>query len=107
MDSILVVLKNAPAHPDLSNGLRYAQQLRIAGHPVDLFLLQDAVLAGVAKAGELANVLAQGVGCYALEDDLRLRGYAAADLAAGVRGSSYDQLVDLMMDKNDRVLGAL
>ena len=107
MDSVLVLLKNAPAHPDLSNGLRYVQQLRAAGHPVDLFLLQDAVLAGVVKSGELANALALGIGCYALEEDLRLRGYAVSDLAAGVHESSYGELVELMMDGHDRVLGAL
>lgn len=107
MESILLLVKNAPSHPDAANGLQMAQHFRSEGKVVDVFLLQDAVLAGVAKDGALAPLLAQGLGCYALGEDLQLRGYTAASLLPGVRAAGYDELAEMMMERYDRVLGAL
>ena len=107
MESILLLLKNAPSHPDAASGLQMAQHFRGEGNTVDVFLLQDAVLAGVAKDGALAALLAQGLGCYALGEDLQLRGYAEANLLPGVRSAGYDELAEMMMERYDRVLGAL
>jgi sulfur relay protein TusB/DsrH len=107
MESILLLLKNAPSHPDAATGLQMAQHFQAGGNCVDVFLLQDAVLAGIAKDGALAALLAQGLDCYALGEDLQLRGYAADNLLPGVRAAGYDELVEMMMERYDRVLGAL
>ena len=112
MESILLLLKNTPSHPDMANGLQMAQHFRMEGNAVDVFLLQDAVLAGVAKdgapqSGALAPLLAQGLGCYAVGEDLELRGYTAASLPPAIHAASYDELAEMMMERYDRVLGAL
>lgn len=107
MESILLLLKNAPPHPDAASGLQMAQHFRMEGNSVDVFLLQDAVMAGVTKAGMLASLLAQGIGCYALGEDLQLRGYTGAHLMEGIHETNYDELTEMMMERHDRVLGTL
>lgn len=107
MESILLLLKNPPPHPDAASGLQMAQHFQLEGNSVDVFLLQDAVMAGVANAGVLASLLAQGIGCYALDEDLQLRGYTGAHLMAGIKETNYDELTNMLMERYDRVLGAL
>ncbi len=107
MESILLLLKSAPSLPDAASALQLARHFCALGNSVDIFLLQDAVLAGVANDGVVAPLPAQGLGCYALGEDLRLRGYAAANLLPGVREAGYDELAEMMMARYDRVLGAL
>jgi sulfur relay protein TusB/DsrH len=119
MESILLLLHSAPSNPNAARAFQTALTLRAQGRSVSMFLLQDAVLAGLkvesfnsAQANrDGANSLAvqalkAGVSMYALGEDLALRGFDPSKLPDGVRVADYAQLVDLF-DQHTRVIGAL
>lgn len=75
------------------------------GNSVTLFLIQNGVLParkGSTYASRLAE-LAQG-GVMVLADDFSLKARAIHHLADGVRGSSIEELVDLMLTKGAKTI---
>ena len=105
MESILILVNSAPSSSNVCEAFDLAVRLRQQGYLVSVFLIQDAVLAAVE--GSLAGRLAPDIDCYALDEDLALRGFAAQQLAPGVRAAGYSALVELMLERHDKVIGAL
>ena len=119
MEPILLLVNSAPSSPNLKRAFGSALALKEQGHPVSMFLLQDAVLAGLREEGldrsqpnssgahpHAAQALNAGVSLYSLVEDLALRGYAASNLWDGIQAGDYGQLVDLF-DRHTRVIGTL
>jgi sulfur relay protein TusB/DsrH len=119
MESILLLLNSVPSNPNAARAFQTALTLRAQGHSVSMFLLQDAVLAGLKAEGydsaqsngdgagsSTGQALNAGVSMFALGEDLALRGFDPSKLLDGVRVADYAQLVDLF-DQHTRVIGAL
>ncbi len=85
-----------------------ARQLGEGGHNVSIYLVQDGVLAARRRfdAGEklVAGAKAKKVAVLADEVSLRQRGITRERLAEAVRVSTMDELVDLVMEKNDKAI---
>lgn len=111
MASLLFLISSPPASSQAQSALRLASRARGEGNQITLFLLQDAVLASLKGSRQesqqlLEQGLAQGWGCYCLAEDLALRGYGEGDLLSGARAAGYPELVEQLMERHDRVLGA-
>ncbi len=104
MESVLLLVNGAPSSPNAQRAWQIAQTLRDQGNRVTLFLIQDGVLA--ARKGESALHDLGDLACYALGEDLQLRGFAASNLREQVKIADYGRLVDLF-DQHERVIGAL
>jgi sulfur relay protein TusB/DsrH len=66
---------------------------------------QDGVLLAMARqAMESIPALASEIDLYALEEDLRMRGFGRQEVLPQVQLIDYDRLVDLMVDH--RTMGA-
>ena len=76
-----------------------AAALRERGRPVTVFLVQNGVLA--ARAGARGSQIPRlaGAGVVVLADDFSLqeRGIEPGEMTAGVRATSIDTLVDLVV----------
>jgi len=105
MKSILILISSAPSSSNACAAFDLATQLRQQGHRVSVFLLQDAVLAALAHTPNAA--LTPDIDCYALDEDLTLRGFGVHQLAPGVHSAGYSALVELMLERDGKVIGAL
>lgn len=110
MKSILVMISSPPNTPNAVRALRLANAFNEKGNKVSVFLLQDGVLCALSKQDTSAKALLEkamtaGAGCYVLEEDLVCRGFKMQDGISKVRRSDYSELVELMMERNDLVLG--
>ena len=105
MEQVLLLINSVPSSMNAQRAWHMAQTLHAQGHRVTLFLIQDGVLA--AQKGEAAlRDLPQDVACYALGEDLQLRGFVSSDLHVKTQVADYTQLIDLF-EGNHRVIGAL
>ncbi|MBI5651024.1 MAG: DsrE family protein [Chloroflexi bacterium] len=110
-DSILFLINSQPASPNAARAFESALTLRADGHPITLFLLQDAVLTGLKGEGSQAGMLmghiqCKGISVYALGEDLAMRGFTQTNLRDGICIADYAQMVDLF-ETHTRVIGAL
>jgi intracellular sulfur oxidation DsrE/DsrF family protein len=76
-----------------------AAELRRRGRPVTVFLVQNGVLAtrAGARSSHVARLAGAGVTVLADEFSLAERGIGPDELAAGVRRSDIDALVELLV----------
>jgi len=85
-----------------------AQQLRDLKHTVTIYLVQDAVFAARKsfEAGEslIKDAKAKNLTLLADEVSLRQRGLTKDRLSDSVRVSNMKELVDLLMEKSDKVI---
>ena len=83
-------------------------QLRDLRHDVTIYLLQDAVFAARNNFGAGTSLLqaAEKSGLTVLADSvsLRQRGVVGDRVAKRVRTSDMDELVDLLMERSDKVI---
>jgi sulfur relay (sulfurtransferase) complex TusBCD TusD component (DsrE family) len=102
---VLIDSRGPFENADLEYLPKLAESLAAAGHAVTVFLLQNGVL-GARRGSRLAACVAhlgeQHV--QVLADDDALKERAVATVADGVRRSSLDELVGLLMDRPTRVL---
>jgi sulfur relay protein TusB/DsrH len=70
---------------------------------VDVLLLQDGVYLADRGSPSSQTLKALGVGIHALENHVEERGISNR-LIAGVDLVNYDQMLDLMMEKTDKVI---
>ncbi len=84
------------------------KQLRGLQHNITVYLIQDAVFAARKRfeAGEklIAEAKAQNLTLLADGISLRQRGITKERLSEAVRVSNMDELVDLIMEKSDKVI---
>ncbi|MFQ5762181.1 MAG: DsrH/TusB family sulfur metabolism protein [Candidatus Bathyarchaeia archaeon] len=81
-----------------------ASQLASNGGEVHFYLLENGVFAAndKGKDGHLQSLKRSGAKIYAEDVSLKVRGLLGK-LGDGVTVSNMDELVDLMMEKTDRV----
>lgn len=105
MESVLMLVSSAPSSANAQRAWQLARTLYEQGQAVSLFLLQDGVLA--ALQGETAlRDLPREICCYALSEDLTLRGFTPLKVREQVQITDYARLVNLF-DQHTRVIGAL
>lgn len=108
IDSILLVVSSSLREPNGLRALELANQFRLQGKKTGVYLLQNAVFGGV---NEEAKVLIKaqinsGIDFYCSEEDLTMRGFTEKDLHPQIRVSDYSDLIDLMMERHHKVIGA-
>ena len=109
MKSILGFVGGPPNHPDTERALDLLATLRQQGHNVQLCLVKDGVLCAIGAGGIATNHLVHrladdGIACYYLESDLRMRGFGPEDTIPGVAPTDYERIVDLL-ESCDQTLG--
>lgn len=103
MEHIAILVASSPTTSHGRRALDLAQSLSGAGHQVTLALLEDAVLAGTHA--NLGLPVASCASVLVLGNDLARRGFGPGSLLTGCQTCTYDNLVDLMLEKADRTLG--
>jgi hypothetical protein len=93
---LMIESRNALEVAESALSYDLAARLARAGHPVTLFLVQNAVFAARpgAKGGALAHAADAGVEVLADEFALRERGIRRERLAAPVQSAALDVLID-------------
>ncbi len=103
MRSILMLIGSGPRTPQAEQALTLAARLRQAGHELCIALIQDASLMALARPGCLVP---PAVSVYVVDEDLHLRGCRKEEVAPGIRIVDRLELVDVMMEQCDAVMGA-
>jgi len=104
----VILIASSPTSGKATTNFNLVRRLADAGHAVQVCLLQDGVLAALdAGWAGAARAHAPGVTFHALEEDLALRGFDSQDLAQGVGGLSYGELVEAIMGDGVQVIGLL
>lgn len=108
----LLLVTSPPGSGEARRALELANSLRAGGFDVGLVLLQDAVLAAIKHSRTPAalavkDLLMKGTPVYAAEEDLALRGFPSANLAAGAITLNDGHLIDLMLADGTTLLGCL
>lgn len=105
METVLMLVNSAPSSGNAKRAWQLARMLHAQGQAVSLILAQDGVLA--ALQGETAlRDLPHEIACYALGEDLTLRGFVPHQVREQVQIADYARLVGLF-DQHTRVVGAL
>ncbi|MBI5301020.1 MAG: sulfurtransferase complex subunit TusB [Chloroflexi bacterium] len=105
MDTVLMLVNSAPSSVNAQRAWQLTRTFHEQGQAVSLFLAQDGVLA--ALQGETAlRELPHEIACYALSEDLYLRGFTPRQVREQIQVVEYARLVDLF-DQHTRVIGAL
>ena len=107
---VLVMISSAPRSPEARRALHLARTLHAQGRPVNILLLQDAVLAAVGgdptrEPEDLGVLVSRAVPVYACTHDLTLRGFAPQDVLHGVEPADDHRIVDLMLAEGTHLLG--
>ncbi len=105
MESVLMLVSSAPSSVNAQRAWQLARTLHEQGQAVSLFLLQDGVLAALQSETALRD-MPRKIACYALGEDLTLRGFTPLKLREPVKVADYARLVGLF-DEHTRVIGAL
>lgn len=103
MRSILILIGSGPRAPQAERAFILAGRLQQAGHLLSVGLTQDAVLMALVRIGCQPP---PAVSLYVLGEDLNLRGCTEEDVAPGIKIVDHSELVDLMMEQSDAVMGA-
>lgn len=112
MKSILIIISSSPNTQNAARALKLASTLNEQGNKVSVFLLQDGVYYALSKQNpdlktSAEKLMATGIDVYVLEEDLIARGFRKKDLASGTHASNYPELIELMMERHDLVVGSL
>ncbi|MFQ6077085.1 MAG: sulfurtransferase complex subunit TusB [Candidatus Bathyarchaeia archaeon] len=110
MRSILVIISSSQNTQNAARALKLASTLNEQGNKVSVFLLQDGTYCAHSKQSQEAKAaidkaLAEGIDIYVMEEDVIARGFRGEDLIPKIRASDYPELVDLMMERHDLVMG--
>lgn len=104
MERIAVLVASSPSAPAAQRAFQLVRDLAAKGHQVTLGLLEDAVLGGT---GTVPGVpLQECAAVLVLADDLSLRGVDPAHLDRWCSSCTYGDLIDQVMARSDRVMGA-
>lgn len=107
-DSILLLVSGSLREPNGLRSLELANQFRLQGKKIGVYFLQNAVLGGVVEEAKILieAQINSGIDFYCSEEDLTMRGLAEKDLHPQIHISDYSYLIDLMMERYDKVIGA-
>ncbi|MEK6681060.1 MAG: DsrH/TusB family sulfur metabolism protein [Nitrospirota bacterium] len=110
MASYLILISNAPDTKNFNRAFSTAGSLRDDENDVSLFFIQDGVRAAIDRdrliKRELDKLINSGVKCYALDEDLRLRGFEKGMLLPEIIPTGYSELLDLMAAEGVSTIGA-
>ncbi len=106
MKKVLCLLSSPPESTQLTWGLALAREWQKKGHAVQIGLLQDGIYTGIKGSAIIEDNALPDAEWFVLADDLQLRGFSPQDLRDGVRTIDYPNLVKMMMEDADQVLGA-
>ena len=106
MKKILCLISSPPESAQITRGLALAHEWQKMGHSVQIGLLQDGIYTGIKGSAIIEDNALPGAEWFVLADDLELRGFSAQDLRTGVRTIDYPNLIKIMMEDADQVLGA-
>ena len=83
-----------------------ATALKLGGHPVTVFLVQNGVLAARKNGRDsyLSRLAAAGVMVLADDFSLSERGIKTGDLQPGIQPSGIETLVDALIEQNTRAI---
>ena len=104
MKRIAVLVCSSPTSEGARRAFALASDLTEQGHRVTLALLEDATLAATAAGLGLSAEKYERV--LVITGDLRLRGFDEASLIPGCASGTYGDLVTMIMEGSDQVLGA-
>lgn len=93
---LFIESRGAHESPDVPALYDLGGRLRDAGHRVDVFLVQNGVLA-LGRSGPVEDLLARGVHVWADEYSIAARGLDGTRRPAGVRLGGMPDLVRLLM----------
>lgn len=106
MKSILMLISSSPQTPEAQQALELARSLRDGGNEMGIFFLQDGVY-HTLNADATQDILPEGrISSYCLQEDLEMRGFRKEDVIPSVKLTTYEELVDLMMETFHTTLGA-
>lgn len=106
MKSIAVLITSSPTSSNARRAFALADLLGRQGHRISICLLQDGVLGALARGSPTGEELANLGDIYVLGEDLALRGFNEGDLIPPARLADYGELIGLMMERCDSVIGA-
>lgn len=78
---------------------------RITAQELGVFLVSNGIYHAVLKeSGKPSRILdKKGATFYALNEDLQTRGFSDSEIDSRVKVINYDELVDLIMDKYEKL----
>ena len=81
-----------------------ASSLKLRGHDVTVFLLQNGVFAARNSPHSLAQLTDKGITVLADDFSLKERGMENLELARGIQQAPIDKLVDALVEENTRAI---
>jgi sulfur relay protein TusB/DsrH len=110
MFGTLILITSPPHSTEAQRALDLTALLCAREATVGVVLLEDSVLAAVRPstlpaAAAVDALLSSAVPVYVAEQDLRLRGFSAAGLPAGIQLIDDRRIVELLMADDTRPLG--
>lgn len=106
MKNVLCLITSPPESAQAKRGLDLVSKWLKKGHSVKIGLLQDGIYTGLNGSAIIEDDSVHHAEWFVLSDDLQLRGFSEQDLEAGVGIMDYPQLIKMMMEDTDQVLGA-
>ena len=75
------------------------------GHKVSVLLIQDSTLAARKNSKNIIiEAASKGISIYAQKEDLDARGILDENLDPNIKAVTYDQSIELIMEKNEKVI---
>lgn len=105
MKKILCLISSPPDSAQVRRGLALAGEWLKKGHSVKICLLQDGIYTGIDCSAIVEDEMPNAE-WFVLADDLLLRGFSEQDLGDGIYTIDYPNLIKMMMEDTDQVLGA-
>lgn len=106
MKKVFCLISSPPNSSQIQRGLAFVQEWAKQGNEVQVFLIQDAVYAGLRENSIQENNTFSLAQWFVLDEDLKLRGFTSSDLRPEIQTINYDQLTQQMMEEADQVIGA-
>jgi sulfur relay protein TusB/DsrH len=109
MASYLILISSAPDTKNSERAFTIAEGIKDNGNNLSLFFIQDGVRAAINNSqirDVLNRFITSGVRCYALDEDLKLRGIEKENLLTKVELAGYNELMVLMTAEGVSTLGA-
>ncbi|MHB1652573.1 MAG: DsrH/TusB family sulfur metabolism protein [Desulfitobacteriaceae bacterium] len=106
MKKVLCLISSPPESVQVTRGLALAREWVKKGHTVQICLLQDGIYSAITGSAILDDETLPRADWFVLADDLQLRGFTSQNLRPGIHTLNYPDLVKMMMENADQVLGA-
>ncbi len=107
MASYLILISSAPDTKNFVRALSVADNIKNGENSIALFFIQDGVMGAVKTLinEQVDRLINSGVICYALDEDLRLRGFEKVALFQNVEIVGHNELVELMTAEGVSTIG--